>query len=154
MYEFTECLHKIKTTSSVNQWNFRHFFYIILLDYKTNKMYTNRFFLWIINVFVSNGMTRRCNPKIWLFSNVFHKQKKLLIWTLLIQIKGSVPLRPGEKIRKFEKVKILFIVWSQCAFRCINSYIKKYQCSKLNTYLVQPFFQSGGIVLTLKFHWD
>ena len=47
-----------------------------------------------------------------------------------------MPLRTGEKIRK---IKILFMVWSQIVFRCLNSYMKKCQCSKLNTHLTTIF---------------
>ena len=59
------------------------------------------------------------------------------------RLKRSVPLRPGEK-KENSKVKILFIVWSHCVLQCFNSYMKKYQCSKLNTYLVTIFLSEWG----------
>ena len=52
--------------------------------------------------------------------------------------KGSVPLS-GEKKSEKSKIKILFIVWSQCVFQCFYSDMKKYQFSKLNTYLITIF---------------
>ena len=62
---------------------------------------------------------------------------------LVFFYKGSVSLRPREKIKN-SKVKIFFIVWSQCVLQCFNSYMKKYQCSKLNTYLVTIFLSEWG----------
>ena len=47
----------------------------------------------------------------------------LLIMTMNVNHKGSVPLRPGEKIRN-SKIKILFIVWSYCVLQRFNSYVK------------------------------
>ena len=62
----------------------------------------------------------------------------------LLCLKGSVPLTPGEKSEKNQKIKILFIVWSQCVLLCFNSYMKEYQYSKLNTYLVTLFISEWG----------
>ena len=58
--------------------------------------------------------------------------------------KGSMPLRTGEKI---QKIKILFIVWSQIVFQCLNSYMKKCQCSKSDYNLS---FRVGDLCL----HWN
>ena len=51
-----------------------------------------------------------------------------------------------DLVKKLEnsKVKIFFVAWFQWVFQCINSYMKKYQCSKLNFYLVTTFLSWGG----------
>ena len=56
--------------------------------------------------------------------------------------KGSVPLRPGEKIRKF--VKILFIVWSRCVLQCINSFMKKIPMFKTEYLSSYTFLSEWG----------
>ena len=72
------------------------------------------------------------------------------------RLKGSdwVPFRPGEKIRKFE---MLLIIWSQCVLQCIHVKLYHEKNTNVQNWILiklQPFFQNGGIVFTLKFHWD
>ena len=76
--KFVDCLYKIKTPwgTSIKFWTFlKH--HILRLCRKI--WYLRIIFQWIINVFVSNSMTRRHNLKIWRLINVSHEQKSLLI---------------------------------------------------------------------------
>ena len=68
--------------------------------------------------------------------------------------KGSVPLRLGEKNKKIRKSKFCSLFGLNVFFNVLTLIGKKYQCLKLNTYVhvVTLFFQSGGIVFTLKLH--
>ena len=65
-------------------------------------------------------------------------------------LKGSVFLRLVEKIRKLENRNFIHWLVSMCS-SMFNSYMKKYQCSKLNTYLVtiNLSFKMGVLCL----HW-
>ena len=125
----------------MNQWNFKHFFYIILLYYKTNKnVYESGFF-----------MNYQCFCKQWYDAGdatpkydcsplYFINRKSLWFERFWFKLKDQYLVKKSEN----SKVKILFIVWSQCVLRCINSYKRKYQCSKLNTYLVTTFLSKWG----------
>ena len=50
---------------------------------------------------------------------------------VFIKSKELVPLRPGEKNQKILKIKIMFIVWSQCVLQYFNSYMKKLPMFKI-----------------------
>ena len=51
-----------------------------------------------------------------------------------------IALRPGEKNKKIQKSKLWFNVFF--SFKLLHE--KKYQCSKLNTYLVTAFLSEWG----------
>ena len=53
------------------------------------------------------------------------------------------------------KIKIVFIVWSQCILHCFKSYTNKLPIFKIEyIYSYNLFFGRGVGVFTLKFHWD
>ena len=53
-------------------------------------------------------------------------------------------LKTWWKNKKTRKIKILLIVWPICVLICFKSYTNKYECSKLNTYLVKLFLSEWG----------
>ena len=59
-------------------------------------------------------------------------------------LKGSVPLRHSEKIRKFENKNCVHCLVSLCSSFIKLLYEKNYQCSKLNTCLVTTFLSEWG----------
>ena len=57
-----------------------------------------------------------------------------------------------RKNSKIGKLKLCSLFGLNVFFNVLTLIRINYQCSKLNTYLLQSFFQSGDIVLSLKFH--
>ena len=78
---FVNCLHKTKTTldTLMKFWPFLKD-HIVRLYRKLGNVFL--IFKKIINAFVINGITRRCNSKIWRFSDVGDDQ----IWTFSIKL--------------------------------------------------------------------
>ena len=75
------------------------------------------------------------------FFPCLYKRQNIIL--CFIALKGSVPLRPGEKKKKIRKSKWCSL-FGLIVLQCFNSYMKKYQSSKLNTYLITAFFSEWG----------
>ena len=69
----------------------------------------------------------------------------LLLKSLLQMVRFSIHNLYMQMLpQKGSEFKNQNFVWSQCVLQCFNSYMKKYQCSKLNTYLFTIFVSKWG----------
>ena len=135
-FTYNTCMRVIKKKcvdcrfeTKIYQWNFEHYLNIIFLGYITNyNIYLPIFHT--LSVFVSNGMTRRRNLKIWRFLNIRHEQKSLLIFInfklILILLRLSNLSKFFGKIYNFED--ILSFLWILIS---INRECLKYKALKM-----------------------